>query len=378
MNNLRVVLDLNPALRNRFSGFYAVGAGMLEGFSQLDEKPDMLLLYSKQFKRQAAELLSKPAPWTHPQELLLKKRWLEKIWKVSSFPAVQNFVGDFDIYHTIHHMMPPTKGKPRIVTIHDLRRYRLPNLYKESKLAAFETAVKKADHFIAVSQATKDDLCDIFNIAPEKVDVAHLAVGDQFKSADEQEKSQIKADLSKMLNSRLNRYLLTFSSPDRRKNIGKTIQAFLSASDKIPDEMKLVVVGMPQKNDELYDHLVSEGKLDRVMITGPVEDVSGLLRCAEGLVFASLYEGFGIPILEAFACNVPVITSNCSSMPEIAGDAAIYIDPEQPESISEAIVTICTDRNKRNDLVTAGQKRALDFSWKKTAENIMAVYKKLA
>jgi len=374
---LRVVLDLNPALRNRYSGFYAVGAGLLEGFSQLDEKPELLLLYSKQFKRQADELLSEHGQWAYRQELLLKKRWLEKIWKVSSFPTLSNFVGDFDIYHTIHQMMPPTKGKPRIVTIHDLRRYRLPNLYKESKLTAFESAVKKADHFIAVSQATKEDLCDVFNIAHEKVDVAHLAVGDMFKPASEQEKLQIKTSLSRMLNNNLDRYLLTFSSPDRRKNIGQTIRAFLSASDKIADEMKLVVVGMPPKNDELYDQLVSEGKMDRVIITGPVEDISDLLRCAEGIVFASLYEGFGIPILEAFACDVPVVTSNCSSMPEVAGDGAIYVDPKQPKSITDAIVTICNDREKRNELIAAGKKRAMDFSWKKTAENIMAVYKKL-
>jgi glycosyltransferase involved in cell wall biosynthesis len=378
MNNLRVALDLNPVLRNRYSGFYSYGLGLLDGFSQLKQKPEITLFYSKQFSQIADAIHEQLDGCSKSKETLVKKRWLEKLWRVSSFPSLQSFTGQFDIYHCLHHMMPPTKGKPSILTLYDMRRYKIPEMYRGSKLDSFEIAVKKADHFIAISQATKDDFCDIFNVRTEKVDVVHLAVGTEFGPIKPEKKATAKANISKMINTELDKYLLVFSSPDQRKNIGRTIQAFLSASDKIADDIKLVVLGMLPKNDELYDQLISEGKLDRVVITGPVEDISDLLRCAEGLVFASFYEGFGIPILEAFACNVPLITSNCSSMPEVAGDGAIYVDPERTESISEAIVQICTDTDRRNALVTAGKKRSLDFSWKKTAGKTFEIYEKLA
>lgn len=378
MNNLRIVLDLNPVLRNRYSGFYSYGLGLLDGFSQLEQKPEITLFYSKQFSQIADAIHEQLDGCSKSKETIIKKRWLEKLWRVSNFPSLQSFTGQFDIYHCLHHMMPPTKGKPSILTLYDMRRYKIPEMYRGSKLDSFEIAAKKADHFIAISQATKDDFCDIFNVRSEKVDVVHLSVGTEFGPIEPEKKAAAKANISKVINTELDKYLLVFSSPDQRKNIGRTIRAFLSASDKIADDVKLVVLGMPPKNDELYNQLVSEGNLDRVIITGPVEDISDLLRCAEGLVFASFYEGFGIPILEAFACNVPVITSNCSSMPEVAGDAAIYVDPERTESISEAIVQICTDTDRRNDLVRAGKKRALDFSWKKTAGKTLEIYEKLA
>lgn len=375
---MRVVLDLNPVLQNRHSGFYAVGAGMLQGFSQLEQKPEMVLFYSKRFKNDALELTKELGSWATPHETIIKKRWLEKMWQVSSFIKLESFVGEFDIFHSLHHMIPPSKNKPKILTVHDLRRYRLRHLYESSKLTAFESAVKKADHFITVSQATKDDLCEIFKVPETKIDVVHLAASTSFNPASEKEQTEIRANLSGILGTEPGRYLLAFSSPDQRKNISRIIEAFIASQAKIPGDIKLVIVGIPPKNDELFDNLVKNGLPERVILTGPLASISDIMKCAYGLVFTTLYEGFGVPIIEAFQCDVPVITSNISSMPEIADNAAITVDPTSTDEISAAITHLCTNNDKHRELIELGRQRRENFSWKKHAQEILKVYKKLS
>ena len=115
-----------------------------------------------------------------------------------------------------------------------------------------------------------------------------------------------------------------------------------------------------------------------VFWAGVVDDLRPWLGCAKAMIFASLYEGFGIPILETFACSTAVIASNCSSMPEVGGDAALYVDPFSTESIADAMVKISNDEQLRQKLVTAGKERNKQFTWQKTAQKVIKVYKKLA
>ena len=374
---MRVVFDFNPVLINRFSGFHTFGKGLLEGFSALSEKPEVSLFYSKRFSTQAKSIARAFGDWAVLKGTSVKMRWLEKWWQMSSWPLLEHFTGEFDVYHCFHHLMPPAKGKPRILTVHDLRRYKLPGLYKKSKLGLFESAVKKADHFIAVSEATKQDLCSIFNLPPEKVSAISLATGTAVNILDEFQKQENKRILSKKVGVNLDRFIIAFSSPDRRKNVGRIIQSFQQAKKDLPAALKLVIVGSPPKNDKDFSALINSGGLNDVVLTGPLEDISMLLACSDGLVFASLYEGFGIPILEAFSFGVPVITSNCSSMPEVAADAALYVNPEEIDSISQGIVTLCNNHELRLQLIRRGLSRLKCFSWTKTAAETLEVYKKV-
>ena len=304
-------------------------------------------------------------------------RWLESFWRYSSYPKLQRFTGEFDIYHCCHHLMPPTRNRPRVLTVYDLRRYKVPQLYRKSKLGLFELALSRADHFIAISEATKKDLCSLFDISGEKVDVVHLAADTTFNPVLEFERQEIKKRLAKETGAPLDNYLVVFSSPDRRKNISCIIKAFILAQSRLPDNFKLVVVGKLPREEDIFKLVASSKKADNIVVTGPVDDVGNLLSCAWGLVFASLYEGFGIPILEAFGCGVPVITSDCSSMPEVAGEAALYVDPYSIESIAQAMVKVCGDVKTRERLIKAGFSRAQEFSWQKTAAKTIEVYKKL-
>ena len=374
---MRVVLDFNPVLINRFSGFYSYGTGLLGGFSSLSEKTEIVLFYSKRFGQEIRKIKDERSESLRLKPTSIKIRWLENLWRYSSYPKLELFTSEFDIYHCFHHLMPPTNGKPRVMTVHDLRRYMLPELYRKSKLGRFEWAVKSADHFVAVSQSTKSDLCRIFSIAENKVDVVYLAADAKFTPLLPAEKQQAKARFSQQVGTLLDRYVIAFSSADSRKNIRRIIQAFKMVRKQLPDNTKLVVIGnLPKSNAE-----VSQGDTSLeeqgVLLAGTVNNIEDGLACAEGLVFTSLYEGFGIPILEAFACGIPVITSNLSSMPEVAGDAALLVNPYDVESISEAIAKVCNDSELRNSLVQAGLRRSGHFSWHKTASKTREIYKKL-
>jgi len=379
ISDIKVVMDFNSVLINKFSGFYTFGVGLLEGFARLQERPELALFCSSRLAAKAEEIRK----YEEQRIVQLKTptvnmRWLENFWDYFGYPKLQHLTGNFDIYHCHHHLMPPTNGKPRLMTVHDLRRYKLPQLYVKSKLGLFEAAVKKADHFLTVSQSTKEDLCSVFGIAEDKVDVVPLASQMEPVFYSDAEKNIKKTELSEKLGQKVQDYFVVISSPDNRKNIPRTVEAFGIARKSLPEHLKLVVIGqLPKREKEFAGKLKANFYRD-VFWAGVVDDLRPWLGCAKALVFASLYEGFGIPILEAFACGTAVITSNCSSMPEVAGDAALYVNPLSTESIADAIVKILNDEPLRQKLIAAGRERNKLFTWQKTAQKVIKVYEKLA
>ncbi|RKY25114.1 MAG: hypothetical protein DRP62_02075 [Planctomycetota bacterium] len=374
---MRIAFDFNPILINRFSGFYTYGTGLLRGIEALDEKPVVLLFHSRRFSEQAKPVKKRLGHWAQLKATSIKMRWLENFWRYCNYPCLQRFTGEFDIYHCSHHLMPPTKNRPRILTVYDLRRYKIPQLYPKSKLGLFELALKRADHIIAISEATKNDLCSLFNISGEKVDVVELAADAAYKPLTESEKRETKKLLAKKIGAPLDNYVVAFSSPDRRKNISRIIKGFVLAQSRLSDNFKLVIAGNLPRNEDIFQLIASSKKSGSIVATGSVDDVRSLLSCADGLVFASLYEGFGIPILEAFACGVPVITSDCSSMPEVAADAAVLVDPYDENSIAEAIINIAADKELKERMIRKGLARAKEFSWERTAQKTLEIYKKV-
>ncbi|HBG27355.1 MAG: hypothetical protein A2Y10_18810 [Planctomycetes bacterium GWF2_41_51] len=379
IEDLTVAIDFEPVFVNRFSGFYSFGTGLLEGFAAIEKKPRLLLFYSRRYISAARTLLGYELDGTSEQSVLaVKRRWLEKFWKYFDYPKLEYLSGQFDVYHCFHHLMPPTNNKPRLMTVHDLRRYKLQEIYTKSKLAPFEYAVKNADHFLAVSQSTKNDLCSIFNIEHEKVNVITLATNIKPFEYGEEQKNKIKKDLSAKLKQQIDDYFVVISSPDTRKNIHRTVEAFEIARKSMHENFKLIVLGQMPKRDKEFVKKLNLNYYRNVICAGSVNDLKPWLGCATGLIFASLYEGFGIPILEGFSCSTPIITSNISSMPEVAGEAALYVDPYSTESISQAIVKIANDEELRKNLVSLGKERVKLFTWKRTAEDIIKVYEKLA
>lgn len=382
---MRVVLEVNSVLTNRYSGFLTYGAGLLEGMAELTERPDISFFCgSKAFAHKDWLALSgippkkdgysREAQW---HVCRLKPRHLGIWWRKARFPALQYFTGPFDLYHCNHHLMPPTKGRPRLLTVHDLRRYRYPHFYPHSKKGPFENAVRRADHFIAISQATKSDLREFFNIDDERIDVVYH--GGPLRRYQEctPKTSDDKNSLLKQFHLQPGRYFTAMASYDKRKNLPNLVQAFFQAAKNLPDDYQLVIIGEPPRREDVFSLDEKADLTKRVIFTGSLDDFSALLTQSTALVYVSFYEGFGLPILEAMSAGTVVITSNCSSMPEVAGEAAMLVDPNEMEDIAEAMKKVAVDAELRTRLVTAGRKRSREFSWQRAAAETVAVYKKL-
>ena len=380
---MHIAFEINSILTNRYSGFFTYGAGLLAGFGRLAQPPEFTLWCGNKFAANKQwlddSLGSLTVDWHFSS---VKMRWLGAWWRQFGFPKLERFVGEFDLYHCNHHLMPATKSKPRLLTVHDLRRYRFPEFYRHSKLGVFENAVRVADHFIAISEATKNDLQDIFGITAEKIDVVYHggpipAGDDRNKECDEGEGEGEGENVLKHFGLQENRYFVIFSSYDRRKNIDRMVRAFELATERLADDYHLVIVGRLPRDEESFKGQITEKTAEKIIFTGPIENLTGILHGAVGLVYASLYEGFGLPILEAMAAGTAVISSNCSSMPEVAGSAGLLIDPQSTEQIAKTMVQLAQDDNLRDRLIEAGAQQAKKFSWTKAAQETLAVYQKL-
>ncbi len=368
----RVVFDLDAVLRNRYSGFYTFGRGFLNGMDALESQPEMVLLYQKKFHDRADEIVRSLGRWAIPKPSGLKFRWLQAAWDIIPYPPLRFIAGPHDLYHCFHNFMPPRRPQsPYILTVHDLRRYVLPELYTSSKLDRFERAVSIADHFIAVSHSTQKDITSFLGVPEERIDVVHLACDISPEKIDRLKQNGQCPEIRKFLAPRHERYLVALSSRDKRKNIQRIANAFLCALDQAGvSNVALVILGRLPESIKLPHN-------ENIIAAGEVKDMTPWLAFSSGLVFASLYEGFGLPVLEGFAAGVPVITSDISSMPEVAGNAAVLVDPRDVREIRDAIVMLLSDPNAANERRQAGRNRLKHFSWEKTACKTVEVYRKI-
>lgn len=372
---MKIAIDFTPVIKEKYTGFYTYGSNLLRAMQKLDNCPDFSLFYFNRYEDRAKKIKEELNDSFVLSPTKIKLRWLQKIWNFVPYPPLQKFTGDFDVYHSVFQLMPPTKGKPRVMTVHDLRRFVLPDFYKESKTEQFQKAVNDVDHIIAISNSTLEDLINVFKIKKEKISIVHLAHDNDvfFMNSDRIEKA--KKIIKNSFNSD-SKFLTTISASDKRKNCSNTIKAFLKSS--ISDEYKLVILGYFPKNDqELNLLLEDENVKKKIFMTGPVEDINAFIAASDCLIFPTLYEGFGMPIINAQEMGVPVITSNVSSMPEIGGNAALLVDPRSVDSISAAISSLMNNEKLRSDLILKGKLNSSRFSWEKTASKTIDVYKKI-
>lgn len=265
-------------------------------------------------------------------------------------------------------------NQPFIVTVHDLIRccfsFASETISQKILLKLDTMYIKRANHIIAVSENTKGDLIKYLKIPEEKISVIYNGVDHNI----------FKPYNVKLLDQP---YILYVGSERRRKNLVGLFEAFAALKSEFP-ELKLVKVGGPGRSKQFRSHamkkLSSLGIAEDVIF---VEYISELdLACyyssAALLAYPSLYEGFGLPPLEAMACGCPVVTSNVSSLPEVVGEAGIMVDPYDTNSLVQAMRQVLTDRELRDNMVRAGLEQSKKFSWEKTAELTMQVYKKVA
>lgn len=288
-----------------------------------------------------------------------------------------------DVFHNPANVLPLTYRRPSVITIHDLAIYKNPSWFPGqvfSRHLLVPQSVKKAKAIIAVSESTKRDLRELFSTPGKKIRVIHEGVDVQpinVKSKKSSTNVHEKFHIRK-------RYLLFVGTLEARKNLVRLVQAFgrlLETSGKALDDVTLVLAGnRGWKSEEVFNQIKELHLEHRVKWTGYVtqNEKLALMRGATAFVFPSVYEGFGLPVLEALALGVPVVTSEVASLPEVAGPAARYVNPEEVNDIREGLSDVLTDQRLRTRLHEAGPKQAKRFSWQKCAAETLAVYRDVA
>jgi len=287
-----------------------------------------------------------------------------------------------DLYHVPQNGigLPQVKNSLYVTTIHDLIPYVMPETVGRGYLTKFISQmpqiISAVDMIITVSEWSKRDIMRIFDVPENKIAVTPLAADDFFVPMDKtyagdyiQEKYKIDKNIIL--------YLGGFSP---RKNVKSILVAFSMVYKNLSKDYKIVIIGSDRDDHQFLNKLAqSLGIGDKVFFTGyvPYEDLPYFYNASDVFVYPSLYEGFGLPILEAMCCGTPTITSNVSSIPEVAGDGAMLINPFDTEELAKAMSEVLENNSVKADLISKGFERASNFNWKKTASETLKIYEEV-
>ncbi len=263
----------------------------------------------------------------------------------------------------------------RVVTVHDVIPLSFPGVSTRLDQLLYRHWLPRllpgVDRVITVSACSKTDIARYLRVPSAKIEAIPLAANPAYKPASEAAVTELRRKLDLP-----GRYLLYLGSVEARKNLGRVLEALALLHER-GEQLTLVVTGqMKWKYAEITETLDRLNLGDKVLFTGYVAeaDLPALYTGARGLVFPSLYEGFGLPVLEAMACGAPVVTSTAASLPEVAGDAALLVDPRSVDAIAEAMLRLWKDDALCTALSKQGMLRAAQFSWRSTAQRTVAVY----
>ncbi len=377
---MKIVIDtLSVKSTHHGVGTYIIN--IINHLKEIDQKNDYSILVSRKNKKY----------FTLPDRPNFKTIqitfWnpLRPVWEVGYLPLIIKRE-KADIFWIPRHMIWPFKICKQIFTIHDLTSF-IPDLVKTypSTILYYHQkavlwAIKHGEKLIAVSHSTKQDLMKLFSVAENKIEVIHNGVDDIFQPIHSSKLlSQVK-DKYRLPE----KFIFTVSVLEPKKNTENLIRAYaeLIKNKKMSEDLqnyKLVIGGSIKygwKNNKIF-HLVKTMNLENnIIFTDFIEheDLPVVYSLATVFAFPSLYEGFGLPVAEAMACGTPVITSNISSLPEVAGDGAILVNPYDVSSIAQGIHEVLTDSTKRMTMLKKGLENAKRFSWRKAAEEILQIF----
>jgi glycosyltransferase involved in cell wall biosynthesis len=295
--------------------------------------------------------------------------------------AIRNATRGFDVYHCTDWFFEPSpRAKLNAITCFDFTTTLFPQFHEELNITKERMKLDRLrdfDFVFCISEATRNDLLRLTSIDPEKAIVNYIDADPIFGQRNYAPREAIASKYN-IPDGR--RYVLSVSTIEPRKNFRQVLDAFGQFVQRNPDSpYVLVCTGMwGWKNDELNQYLARCGFSDRVIFTGfiALSDLPSLYHHADCFLYLSLYEGFGLPILESMKSGCPVICSNTSSMPEVIGDAGILVSPSDIEGTAAAIATVTQDRRRADEMRTRGSARSSLFSWDQHLDCLMQVYKK--
>ena len=283
------------------------------------------------------------------------------------------------LLHALGYVSPLAWSGLTVVTVYDLSFLRFPELFNVGNRLYLRRltppSVRRAARVIAISEHTRRDVIRLCGVPPERVTTIHLAADARFRPVGE-------ADVARFRRERRlpERYILYMGTLEPRKNLGTLIRAYAELRDAGGAPHALVLAGARGWRYEPIFRLVEElGLQEHVLFPGyvPAEEQPLWYSAADVFAYPSLYEGFGLQLLEAMACGTPVIASNSSSLPEVVGDAGVLVEPTDVRGLAEALATLLGDDGRRAELCEAGLARAGAFSWRRMAEQTVQVYREV-
>ncbi|RJP24576.1 MAG: glycosyltransferase family 1 protein [Candidatus Abyssobacteria bacterium SURF_5] len=358
---MRIAIDASSAAIEQKTGVAKYITRLIENLEALDDDNEYVVYYRlSRWKRRAN--------FYRPRKRTTKVKFFQEPF----------FRGrGIDVFHGLDARLPEIRGPKLIVTIHDLFSLVSDEFaderFRKKKIARYRDIAERADGIICVSESTRQDFIRFFPEAEPKTHVVYHGVDEQFFPRTEEEIERIK----KKYGIRAD-YLLHVGEISKRKNLLRMFKAFRSARERLGEDLQFVAAGkLSHGHEDVIRYLNENGCSDQILLTGyvPDEDLPALYSGAKLLLFTTLYEGFGLPILEALACGTPVVTSDVSSMNEIGGADTVRANPRSEGAIAEKIVDVLSRpyevRQESGNSVLLMQ----TADWRETARATLAVYR---
>ena len=365
---MRIGIKASP-LTTMMAGIPSYLLNLLQGLARVDAGRNEYLLYT-----------NRPVPFEIglPDSFrFVKVRFPSphlQLWYQLRLPGRLREDG-VDLFHDPVLPMPFLMGVPGVVTVHDVSAYLFPSLHRlRSAMSArlLPLYLRKAREIIAVSSFTASEIERIMPSVAPKVTVIHQGVSGFFRPSDEADVLRVREKLGLP-----ERFVLYLGTLEPRKNLPRLIRAFSHIADEVPHSL-VIAGGKGWRVGKAVE--IPSSLEDRVLLTGfvPGADLPALYSAAEVFAYPSLYEGFGLPVVEAMACGTPVLTSSVASLPEVAGDAALLVDPLSAEGMARVLKRLCEDDALRESLSSEGLERASLYSWDGCARAVLGVYESVA
>ncbi|KKU55751.1 MAG: Glycosyl transferase [Candidatus Moranbacteria bacterium GW2011_GWE2_47_10] len=380
---MRIGIDIRLIGKNR-TGDEAVFFNLTKNLAKIDSENEYLLFTDVTDEGKLSEILKRLEIEDKRNFKIISIETKNRFsWNFLTLPAYLR-KNPVDVYLTQYIVPFFVPKKIKIVTIiHDISFNFFPQFIRKSDLLFLKTliplSIEKADKVLGVSRFTRDEIVKFYKTEPEKVDFFHNAVSEDFKSQDVSEEKLREVKKKYGLPEKFFLYVGTLQP---RKNIPFLLESYAQIKDKTADT-KLVLVGNRQAHnfDARIDEAVRKHNLEEIVVfPGFIDeqDKAAVYKLAHVFVFPSLYEGFGIPVLESFEMGTPVLAADIPSLREVGGDGALFADPESIDKFSKALYDISIEEKLRSELMSSGSRRAGLFSWMKTAEDVLGKLQCLA
>ncbi len=366
-----------PALRQG-AGIGRYTRGIVSALATLDTENRYTLVVSAD---SPPEKLPPLPPNFHIKRLPFSERWLTILWHRANLPLwIDRWAGRFDLFHSPDFVLPPLASTPGLVTVHDLSFMKhpdgaLPKL-RDWLLRVVPKSVARAAHVLADSESTRRDLQELLHVPAGKISVVGAGVEPRFQPVTDA--ARLAAVRRKY---RLpEKFVLGLGTLEPRKNFTGLIAAFERIAAEMPDLHLVIAGGKGWLYEPIFTAAEASSARARIHFAGFVadDDLPVLYSLARIFAYPSFYEGFGIPVLEAMACGAPVVTADNSSLPEVAGDAAVLIPAADVGALADALRQLHTDESLRAQCISRGKKQPPRFTWESAAARLRSVYDEFA